>query len=96
MPAKTAIDIDGSEAVSTLLLKLLNEFPGLSPRQKVQFDTLEDTGCIGVLPSAGAAIEAEKESITGHVQQRCLYPFRISPTSARPATTARPQKLTCS
>ena len=63
MSAKTAIDIDGSEAVSAVLLKLLNEFPGLSPRQKVQFATLEDTGGVGVFPSAGAAIEKEEEEM---------------------------------
>ena len=32
MPAKTAIDIDGSEAVTTALLDLLNRFPGLRSR----------------------------------------------------------------
>lgn len=88
MPAKTAIDIDGSEAISAVLLKLLNEFPGLSPRQRVQFATLEDTGGIGFFPSAGAAIETEKESITGHVQQRCLYPFEVFYRSA-PKTEAQ-------
>lgn len=30
MPSKTVIDIDGSEAVSKILLDLLNKFPGLT------------------------------------------------------------------
>ncbi len=82
MPAKTVIDIDGSEAVSAVLLKLLNEFPGLSPRQKVQFATLEDTGGVGFFPSTGTAVEKEKEDICGHVSQRCLYPFEMFYRSA--------------
>lgn len=82
MPAKTVIDIDGSEAVSAVLQELLNEFPGLSPRQRVQFATLEDSGGVGFFPSTGAAIEQEKESITGHVRQRCLYPFDVVYRSA--------------
>lgn len=82
MPAKTVIDIDGSEAVSAVLQKLLNEFPGLSARQRVQFATLEDSGGVGFFPSTGAAIETEKESITGHVRQKCLYPFEVVYRSA--------------
>lgn len=89
MPAKPVIDIDGSEAVSAVLLKLLNEFPGLSARQKVQFATLEDTGGVGFFPSTGAAVEKEKEDICGHVSQRCLYPFGVVYRAAPRSETQR-------
>lgn len=89
MPAKTVIDIDGSEAVSAVLQKLLNKFPGLSPRQRVQFATLEDSGGVGFFPSTGAAIEQEKEDICGHVSQRCLYPFAVIYSAAPKSETQR-------
>lgn len=88
MPAKTVIDIDGSEAVSAVLRKLLNEFPGLSLRQRVQFATLESSGGVGFFPSTGAAIEKEEEDICGHVRQRCLYPFAVI-YSAAPKSEAQ-------
>ncbi|MFQ6962937.1 MAG: hypothetical protein ACLRR6_02065 [Oscillospiraceae bacterium] len=41
MPSKTVIDIDGSEAVSKILLDLLNQFPGLTTGNKsILFSTL--------------------------------------------------------
>ena len=41
MPPKTVIDIDGSEAVSKILLDLLNRFPGLTTGKKsILFSTL--------------------------------------------------------
>lgn len=89
MPAKTVIDIDGSEAVSAVLQKLLNEFPGLAPQQRVQFATLEDSGGVGFFPSTGAAIEKEDEDICGHVSQRCLYPFGVVYRAAPRSETQR-------
>lgn len=77
MPAKTVIDVDGSEAVSSVLLTLLNTFPGLSDRQSVLFSTLSETSGIGFFPTTGAALQSDKVSITGHVKQVCLYPFSV-------------------
>ena len=77
MPAKTVIDVDGSEAVSSVLLALLNDFPGLSARQSVLFATLSDTSGIGFFPTTGAALLSDTEDITGHVKQVCLYPFSV-------------------
>lgn len=72
----TIIDIDGTEAVSNVLLELLNQFPGLGGK-KILFSTLAETSGIGFFPTSGAAIISTKESITGRVQQTCAYPFRI-------------------
>ena len=77
MPAKTAIDIDGSEAVSTALLALLNQFPGLKPSEKILFSTVPDDGGIGFYPTSGAVYLQNKEDITGRVRQVCQYPFSV-------------------
>lgn len=73
---KTTIDIDGTEAVSSVLLDLLNQFPGLSGK-KILFSTLATTSGIGFFPTSGAAILSSKEDVTGHVMQTCAYPFNI-------------------
>ena len=84
-----AFDLDGPEAISSVLLNLLNQFPGLGTRT-ITFSTLKETSGIGFFPTSGAAILSEKEDITGHVKQVCLYPFTIVYRSA-PQTEA--QKL---
>ncbi len=77
MPAKAMIDIDGSEVVSKALLELLNAFPGLSGKQHILFATLSETSGIGFFPTTGAALQSDKEDVTGHVTQVCLYPFSV-------------------
>lgn len=77
MPAKATIDIDGSEAVSKVLLELLNTFPGLSEKQRILFSTLSESSGIGFFPTTGAALQSDKEDVTGHVTQVCLYPFSM-------------------
>lgn len=73
---KTAIDIDGTEAVSKILLTLLNQFPGLGSK-KILFATLSETSGIGFFPTSGAALMTNKEDIVGHVTQVCAYPFNL-------------------
>lgn len=77
MPAKATIDIDGSKAVSKVLLELLNTFPGLSEKQRILFSTLSESSGIGFFPTTGAALQSDKEDVTGHVTQVCLYPFSV-------------------
>lgn len=74
---KMTTDIDGTKAVSTVLLNLLNEFPALSHGKKVEFASLSDSGGIGFFPTAGAILQSNTESITGKVRQVCLYPFNV-------------------
>lgn len=73
---KSIIDIDGSEAVSKVLLALLNEFPGLD-KKIILFSTLSETSGIGFFPTSGAALLSNAEDITGRVKQVCLYPFNV-------------------
>lgn len=77
MPARSVIDIDGTEVVSRVILTLLNTFPGLTQSQSILFSTLEETSGIGFFPTAGAAYLRDSESVTGHVKQECLYPFSV-------------------
>ncbi len=77
MPAKTAIDIDGSEAVTTALLELLNRFPGLKEGERIQFSTVPNDGGIGFFPTSGAVYLLNKADITGHVKQAVQYPFSV-------------------
>ena len=90
MPAKAVIDIDGSEAVSTVLLDLLNRFPGLAIGNKsVLFSTLSDAAGIGFFPTSGAALQSSKEDVTGHVKQVCQYPFTVIYRAAPKSETQR-------
>ena len=77
MATQKMVDVDGAEAVSKVLLALLNTFPGLENGKKVQFSTLSETSGIGFYPTSGAALLSNKEDITGRVKQVCLYPFSI-------------------
>lgn len=69
-------DVDGSEAVSKVLLELLNKFPGLNGKS-ILFSTLSETSGIGFFPTSGAAVLSSTEDVTGHVKQVCLYPFDV-------------------
>ena len=77
MPTKTAIDIDGSEAVTTALLELLNRFPGLKQDEKFLFSTVPEDGGIGFFPTSGAVYLQNGEDIMGHVKQTVQYPFSV-------------------
>lgn len=79
IPAKREpkIDVEGSDIVSTALMTLLNNFPGLNKKQKITFSTLAEDAGISFFPTSGAMLLTNRESITGHVRQTCSYPFNI-------------------
>lgn len=77
MPKPTVFDIDGTEAVSSIMKGLLNAFPALSKNQSILFSTLSDASGIGFFPVSGAALQIDTEDVTGHVFQRCQYPFNV-------------------
>ena len=62
------VDVEGSEAVSTVLLQLVNEFPGKA--EKIAFSSLSETSGISLFPT-------EETDICGHVTQICQYPFSV-------------------
>lgn len=70
-------DIDGFDIVTDALLYVINNYPGIPPDEEVAFSTLDENSGISMFPVSGAIIETEKEDITGHVVQVCLYPFYV-------------------
>ena len=70
------VDIDGAEAVSNILIELLNRFPGLGGKE-ILFSTLDETSGIGFFPTSGSAVLSNTEDVIGHVKQVCLYPFNV-------------------
>lgn len=89
MPSKAIIDLDGSDTVSTVLLTLLNTFPGVSDKQHIQFATLSESSGIGFFPTTGAVLLSSTEDVTGCVKQVCLYPFSIIYRAAPKTETQR-------
>lgn len=73
---KVIFDVDGSEAVSKVLLNLLNDYPGLKGRE-IKFSTLSESTGIGFFPSSGAVFISNRKDIVGHVKQECQYPFVV-------------------
>lgn len=77
MEKEKRYDIDGSDVITDALRHLLNQFPGLESGKEITFSYLEDKSGISIYPTSGAIIETEREFITGHVVQTCLYPFFV-------------------
>lgn len=82
------VDVEGADAVSKVLLTLLNTYPGLSGKS-ILFSTLGETSGVAFFPTSGAAILSNKEDITGHVKQVCLFPFIIVYRAAPKTETQR-------
>jgi len=70
------VDIEGTDVVSTALMTLLNQFPGLDGRE-IAFSTLSDTAGISMFPTSGAVVVENSENVLGEVHQVCAYPFDI-------------------
>lgn len=69
------VDVEGYELITDALMKLVNNFPGLEEGEEFSFAQLNEDEGIAIFPSTGAFIYDERESITGHVNQTCQYPF---------------------
>lgn len=89
---KAVIDLEGSTAVSKVLSALLDQFPGLGSGEHFAFSTLPETGGKAFYPTSGAVYLENRESITGHVKQTCLYPFTITYRAA-PATEIQRMRI---
>ncbi len=70
-------DIDGYEAVTSALMELLNQYPGLSEGDEIAFSTLGEDSGKAMFPISGAYEETTTTNILGQVRQNCLYPFYI-------------------
>lgn len=70
-------DIDGYDIITSALLDLLNQFPGLADGDEIAFATLGAENGKAIFPANGAVVETEKISVTGIVRQTCAYPFHL-------------------
>lgn len=89
MPARKVPDVDGAEAVTPVLQKLLADFPGFAADQKVEFSDLSETAGVTFYATDGAVLLSDVEDITGHVTQRCVYPFTVRYRAAAKTGTQR-------
>ena len=72
----TGSDSAGFEVLTTAILSLLNQYPGLNGKQ-ILFQELGETSGISFSASEGALILSERKSITGRITQQCQYPFCV-------------------
>ena len=70
-------DIDGYEDVTKALMSTINSYPGLDYGETFEFCMIEPTDGLSVIASSGSLVMDDRESITGHVWQTCLYPFMV-------------------
>ena len=70
-------DVDGYDAITTALMELLNQYPGMADGDEIAFSALDEDSGKAMFPINGAIIESEKRTITGKVTEICLYPFCI-------------------
>lgn len=70
-------DVDGYDAITTALMELLNQYPGLADGDEIAFSALDEDSGKAMFPVSGAIIESEKKTITGKVTEVCLYPFYV-------------------
>lgn len=69
-------DLDAYEEITAAIREFINTYPDLQG-DEIAFATLGEDAGIAMFPTNSAAIRSERESVTGHVRQECLYPFFI-------------------
>lgn len=70
-------DMEGFNSLKRAMLALLSSYPGLGEREMV-FETLEaGSSGIAIGVNSGALIITQNESITGHIRQKCQFPFFV-------------------
>lgn len=77
MADEIVYDVEGFEKVTQALRVLLDNFPALGDNEHIDFATLGEKSGKAMFPISGAIVQTEREDITGHVTQECLYPFYV-------------------
>ena len=77
MADEIVYDVEGYEKVTQALRVLLDSFPALGDNEHIDFATLGEKSGKAMFPISGAIVQTEREDITGHVTQECLYPFYV-------------------
>jgi hypothetical protein len=72
------VSADGSDNLTQTILDLLNQYPALEQTGlDIEFQVLDTVKGIAMFPNPSIAIISEKESVTGHVKQKCAYAFTV-------------------
>lgn len=77
MEKPISYDLDGQEVVTTALMDLLNQYPGLQSGEEIKFSSLNPDSGKAMFPTSGAAIRNEKKNIIGKVTQYVDYPIIV-------------------
>lgn len=78
MPNENPVFRSGEDRQLTdVIQSLVNEYPSLQDDESFKFAMAPAENSLAVFPSVGATIQSERESITGHVTQMCIYPFNV-------------------
>ena len=75
MEENVQYDVQGYDLLTPAIYDLLNTYPGLDKGEKISFSQLNESHGKAMFPSTGAIVQYQRESITGHVEKHCLYPF---------------------
>lgn len=70
-------DSAGYDLVTPAIRDLMDSYPGLEDGEKFSFSMLNGEYGQAIFPTTGAVVQYERESITGHVEQMCLYPYTV-------------------
>lgn len=71
------ISEDGSDNLTTTIMKLLNAYPRLKDDEIIEFQILDTSKGVAMFPSSSVAILSERVDITDHVEQTCSYGFLV-------------------
>lgn len=77
MPDNVQYDVQGYDLLTPAIRDLMDSFPGLGKGEKFSFSMLDAEDGKAIFPTSGAVVQYERESITGHVEQMCLYPYTV-------------------
>ncbi len=69
-------DLDSYDHVTKALWDLVNQYPDIG-NKAISFADVDGDNGRAFIPTSGAVILNEVDDITGHVEQKCVYPFTI-------------------
>lgn len=71
------IDVQAYDLLTPAIRDLMDSYPGLDEGEKFSFGQLDESYGKAIFPTTGAIVQYQKESITGHVEKMCLYPYTV-------------------
>ena len=71
------IDVQDGESFTSLLLEILNQYPGLMSGESVVFGDSTHSDGLAMYPISGALVISETEDVLGGVESTRQYPFYL-------------------